>query len=133
MSPNSFINHHSKIYSLQLDITGQSITGVMKDLMKEVLKQALEFVTMNRMMEKGSDPDFNSIKKGDIVCFNKSEDVDKGLVFGRIEESVGSDFLVKPTNSDSVIEMSKQRLILLPQASPFEAEDKELKAMKVKS
>ena len=108
-------------------------TEAMQNLMTEVLKRTMEFITTNRMLEKGHDPEFDNIKKGDIVCFNKSEDVDRGLVFGPIEESVGSDFIVKPTNSDSVTKMSKQRIILLPRSSQFEVEDRELKLMETKS
>ena len=101
--------------------------------MAEVLKRTLEFIASSRMLGKGHDPDFDKIKKGDIVCYNKSEDVDRGLIFGRIEELMGSDFLVMPANSNTAVKMSKQIIILLLSSSPFEMEDRELKLMETKS
>ena len=60
------------------------------------------------MQEIGHNADFNKIKQGDIVCYNKSEDVDQCLIFARVEEKIRSDFMVMPANSDAAVRMSKQ-------------------------
>ena len=125
LCPANFINPHAALYSLRIDFRGYSITEAMSSLMSEVIKGAMEFIIDSRALEKGTDPEFDQIKPGHTVCYNKSEDNDQGLIFTRVKEKSGSDFLVIPANSDAIVRMSKQRIILLPSSSPFELESKE--------
>ena len=114
---------------MRFEIEKGSITESMKLLMEEVAKRALESVILDGGLERG--PNFEEINIGVVTCFNKSEDVDrKGLIFGRVTGIQGSDFMIKPANSDKEVKISKQRLIKLPQGSPYEMANKELETNK---
>ena len=63
---------------------------------------------MSGGMEKGPDPSFDNAKTRDVCAFNKSEDLDRGIVFGRVKEVVDNDFLIQPMNSDKSIKLPKQ-------------------------
>ena len=50
LSPSSFINPHSEVFDLRLELEGGLVTQTMKQLMDEVSERALESVIMNNGM-----------------------------------------------------------------------------------
>ena len=54
----------------------------------------------------------------------------KDLIFARVNEVQGSDFLVTPTNDTKEVRLPKQRLILLPKRTPFELVEAESELVK---
>ena len=97
LSPAAFLKPHATLYDLRFELEGDSVTESLKLLMEEVSKRALESVILDKDLERG--PDFDKVNIGDITCFNKSEDFDKGRVTG----IQGSDFLVMPTDSEKEV------------------------------
>ena len=124
LCPASFLHPHSIIQDIVTESDSKAIIEVMKEVMKEVANYAYERVLADSSLNKG--PEKNEIKEGHIVAWNKSEDVlDKGLLFGRVEEQEGSDYLVKVANNNITVRLPKQRIIQLPQTAPFELVEEE--------
>ena len=119
LCPASFLHRHSIIQDIVTDSDSKAITEVMREVMKEVTDHAYERVLGDSGLDRG--PEKNEIKEGHIVAWNKSEDaIDKGLLFGRVEEQEGSDYLVKVSNNDIIVILPKQ-----PQTAPFELVEEE--------
>ena len=124
LSPSSFINPYSVIHDISIDLDKESITEVLKMIMSEVTKQVFERITTNSGLEKG--PEGRQVNVGEIVAWNKTEDnISKGLLFGRIVKAVGSDFWVELANGNITQKLPKQRVICLPQSSPFQCVERE--------
>ena len=101
--------------------------------MSEVQKGAIEFILGSQGLEPGNDPEFEKIEPGHTICYRKNEDKGEGLIFALIKERQGSDFLVLPSNSEDIVKIKKQRVILLPTSSTFELETEELELRRQKS
>ena len=92
--------------------------------MSEVTKQVFERISKDSGLERGSDE--RQVNIGEVVAWNKSEDdINKGLLFGRVVKASGSDFWVEVSNNNVTLRLPKQRVICLPQDSPFQNVEKE--------
>ena len=132
LSPSSFINPFSVIHDISMDVDKKSMTDTLKMIMDEVTNKIFERITSNSGLEKG--PEVRQVSVGDTVAWNKSEDeVSKGLLFGRVVRNVRSDYWVELANGYVTQRLSKQRIIILPQTSPFECVEKEVELSKSSS
>ena len=124
LCPASFINPYSVLHDVVIDLDKESVTEALKQVMSEVTNQVFERISKDSGYERGSDG--RQINIGEVIAWNKSEDdINKGLLFGRVVKASGSDFWVEVSNNDITLKLPKQRVICLPQTSPFQNVEKE--------
>ena len=102
LCPNSFVNPFSTLHDINFNIGSGSITSLMKEVMNEVSCKAFEKILLDRGLEAGMED--KQVKVGDIVTWFKSgDDHSQGLLFGRVTEKKGSNYVLIPCNSEKSI------------------------------
>ena len=64
--------------------------------------------------------DQTEIKPGEYIWTHRSEDnPEKGILFGKVVEKIGSDYNIEYCNSPGTILLPYQRVRTIPSVSPF--------------
>ena len=117
LSPETFLHPHTVVEDIHLPDEVQSYQDAVKFVVQSVTKLIGEQLIREGGLEGGR-PDQADIRQGQYVwTFRSEDDPGKGILFGKIVDKKGSDYVVDICNAFEEILLPYKRVRTLPDVS----------------